>query len=425
MTSTDYEHPFRPAPVRLLNRLGRAGSNLGLSDRLDAEALREAARRKTGLSDFGDDGHAEALEVLVTSINAEARLSATGRLIQRSRLTGALVQRLRIEELLQRHPEIADIDLGNIAVISGLQRTGTTLLHRLLISHPDFRGLSGAEALMPVPGAPDSDRAERARKRQAVLAQKSISYLAPEFMAIHPISHDEPEEDVLLLDLCFMSQSAEATMHVPTYARWLESQDQTPAYEYLRRVLQVLSWQRPGGRWVLKTPHHLEHLDVLLRVFEGATVVQTHRDPRIALASFCSMVAHGRGMFSDQVDPAEIGRHWCAKTHRMVERADGSSSRVTGRSVHRRVVLRPHGRPDRRGPAHLRARRNPLRRTRIGGGHAVPGGEPEEPLRQARLPAGGLRLDRRHGRRGVRGLPRGLRDPHRERPGPLRRATCR
>ncbi len=321
MTSTDYEHPFRPAPVRLLNRLGKAGANLGLSDRLDAEALRDTARRKTGFSDFGDDGHAEALEVLVTSIKAEARLNTTGRLIQRSRLTGALVQRLRISELLRRHPEIADIDLGTVIVITGLQRTGTTLLHRLLISHPDFRGLSGAEALMPVPGAPDSDRAERARKRQAVLAQKSISYLAPEFMAIHPISHDEPEEDVLLLDLSFMSQSAEATMHVPTYARWLEAQDHTPAYEYLRRVLQVLSWQRPGRTWVLKTPHHLEHLDVLLRVFKGATVVQTHRDPRIALASFCSMVAHGRGMFSDQVDPVEIGRHWSAKTHRMVERA--------------------------------------------------------------------------------------------------------
>ncbi|WP_419944939.1 SDR family NAD(P)-dependent oxidoreductase [Candidatus Poriferisodalis sp.] len=321
MTSTDYERPFRPAPVRLLNRLGRAGSSFGLSDRQDAEALRDAARRKTGLSDFGDDGHAEALEVLVTSINAEAHLSTTGRLIQRSRLTGALVQRLRIEELLRRHPEIADIDLGTVIVITGLQRTGTTLLHRLLTSHPDTRGLSGAEALVPVPGSPDSDRAERARKRQAVLAQKSISYLAPEFMAIHSIGHDEPEEDVLLLDLCFMSQSAEATMHVPTYARWLESQDHAPAYEYLRRVLQVLSWQRPGRMWVLKTPHHLEHLDVLLRVFEVATVIQTHRDPRIALASFASMVAHGRGMFSDRIDPAEIGRHWSAKTHRMVDRA--------------------------------------------------------------------------------------------------------
>lgn len=321
VTSTDYAHPYRPVPVKVLNRIGSESQRFGLSGRLDVDALRAAARRKTGLDDFGDDGHLRALEVLVESINDEARLTLTGRLIQRSRLTGALVQRLRIADLLQRHPEIADIDLGTVIVISGLQRTGTTLLHRLLNSHPGLRAMSGAEALMPVPSDLHSERAERARKRQAVLAQKSISYLAPEFMAIHPISHDEPEEDVLLLDLSFMSQSAEATMNVPSYARWLETQDHTAAYEYLRRVLQVLSWQRPGLTWVLKTPHHLEYLDVLLRVLQGATVVQTHRDPRIALASFASMVAHGRGMFSDRVDPVEIGRHWCAKTHRMVERA--------------------------------------------------------------------------------------------------------
>ena len=31
------------------------------------------------------------------------------------------------------------------------------------------------------------------------------------------------------------------------------------------------------------------------------------------------MVAHGRGMFSDAIDPGEIGRHWSRKTQRMVE----------------------------------------------------------------------------------------------------------
>ena len=32
------------------------------------------------------------------------------------------------------------------------------------------------------------------------------------------------------------------------------------------------------------------------------------------------MVAHGRGLFSDRVDPREIGAHWLAKTTRLVER---------------------------------------------------------------------------------------------------------
>ena len=191
MTSTDYENPYRPVPIRIFNRFGRAGLQLGLSDRLDVGALCEAARRKTGLTEFGDDGHLRALEVLVTSINDEARLTPTGQQIQKSRLVAALVHRLRIEDLLKRYPEIDDIDLGTIMLVTGLQRTGTTLLQRLLSSHPEIRGISGAEALLPVSTADGTERAQRARRWRAVLAQKTISYLAPEFMAIHPIGHDQ------------------------------------------------------------------------------------------------------------------------------------------------------------------------------------------------------------------------------------------
>jgi hypothetical protein len=39
------------------------------------------------------------------------------------------------------------------------------------------------------------------------------------------------------------------------------------------------------------------------------------------MPSFCSMVAHGRSVFSDHVDPHEVGRHWLRKAGRMVTRA--------------------------------------------------------------------------------------------------------
>ena len=86
-------------------------------------------------------------------------------------------------------------------------------------------------------------------------------------------------------------------------------------------MMKLLHWQRPGRHWVLKTPHHLEYLANVFEVFPDATVVQTHRDPVTALASFCSMVAHARGMFSDRVDPREIGAHWLRKAGRMVATA--------------------------------------------------------------------------------------------------------
>ncbi len=316
VTSRDYEHPYRPLPIRVYNYLGR---ELGLSGDLNAEVLVERARKKTGLTDFGDGGHFEALAVLVKSINREAGLTATGRLIQKSRLTGALVHRLRIQEMLRTHPEIHDIDLGRIILVTGLQRSGTTLLHRLLHSNPDIRGLSGAELLEPVPAGGMEGRGKISRKLRSILAQRAITYLSPRFMAVHPISYSEPEEDVMLLDLSFMSQAPEATMHVPGYSRWLEDQDHRQAYEHFRQVLKVLCWQCPGSQWVLKTPHHMEYLDVFLETFPDARIIQTHRDPRKTLPSFCSMVAQGRAIFSDRVDPGEIARHWCRKTRRMIE----------------------------------------------------------------------------------------------------------
>lgn len=321
MTSTDYANPYRPLAVRLFNRIAKAAPGDGRPARLDVAALIAGAQRKTGLGDFGEDRHLPALEHLVDSINDEALLSATGRQIQKSRLVAALVNRLRIQELLRRHPEIHDIDLGRIVLIAGLQRTGTTLLQRLLHSHPQIRGISGPEVLNPVGDLDHPERGERARARRAVLAERAFSYLAPDFKVIHPIDHDQPEEEVLLMDLTFMSQSAEATMHVPSYSRWLEGEDHTWTYEYLERVLKVLSWQRPGRTWVLKTPQHMEHLGAFRGVFPDATIVQTHRDPRKAVASFCSLVAHARGMLSDDVDPIEIGEHWLRKTRRMVQRS--------------------------------------------------------------------------------------------------------
>ena len=318
-TSTDYVHPYRPLPVKAFNFIGRAGGNLGWSNALMVDELIDHATGKTGLGDFGDDGHVRALEVLVKSINDEADLTATGRLIQKSRLAGALVCRLRIQELLKKHPEIHDIDLGSIILITGLQRTGTTLLHRLLFSNPEIRGVTGDEAMEPVPAGNVRAHDMSRRKTRAVLAQRVLAYLSPHFNMVHPIDHDEPEEDVMLLDLNFMSQTPEATMHVPTYSRWLEDQDHAQTYEYFRKVLKILCWRRPGTHWVLKTPHHMEYLDVFLKVFPDATVVQTHRDPRKTLPSFCSMVAHSRAIFSDAIEPSEIGGHWCRKTRRMVE----------------------------------------------------------------------------------------------------------
>jgi hypothetical protein len=261
------------------------------------------------------------LRRLLASLNEEAELHPLWRLVLRQTLVRALVNRLRVEQLTALHPEIAALPVREPVFILGLQRTGTTLLHRLLTCEPALRPLLSWEALNPAPfpgtiaaGARDP------RMRPAELAERGLRYLAPEFFAIHPVEAHAPEEDVLLLDLSFMSPTADATQRVPRYSAWLRDVDQRPSYRYFRRVIQLLLWQRPG-RWLGKTPHHLENLDVLLDVFPDAKVIQTHRDPVRVVASFASMMSHGRAIFSDRVDAREVGAQLAEKAVRAVTRA--------------------------------------------------------------------------------------------------------
>jgi len=313
-TSRDYARPYRPTAIALANRaLPALGS-------LRADDLMAAAAKRTGLDDFGGDAFREPLEILLASVRDEARLSPVGRLITRERLVGVLANRLRT--IAAADASVRAMPLAPPVVIAGLQRTGTTLLHRLLSSDPRRRWLASWEALHPAPSGDRTLLGADARIAAAVRAESALRYLAPDFFAVHPVKAYGCEEDVLLLDQAFLSTTAEATMHVPTYAAWVERQDNTPAYALEHLLMKLLSRQRgEGKRWLLKTPHHLEFLDVLFAVMGDATILWTHRDPTETVPSFCSMVSHGRGVFSDAVDPREVGRHWGRKTAYMIERA--------------------------------------------------------------------------------------------------------
>lgn len=317
VTSTRYARPSRPLIASVFNHV----RGLAPLAPLSADELLSAARKSTGLSDFGDPSFREPFDRLLTAINHEAMLHPLGHTIMRGRIIALLENRLRIEAFVRAHPEIDAISVRRPIVIAGLQRTGTTVLHRMLSADPRARSLASWEALAPVPLPGEGVRGNHKRLRNAQLAEHGLRTLSPEFFAIHPVEADAPEEDVLLLDMAFMSQAPEATLYVPSYASWLETQPLDAAYQFYARTLKALLWQRTGEWWVVKTPHHMEYLREVLAVFPDAVIVQTHRDPQSTMASFCSMVSHGRGIFSDHVDPREVGRHWLRKVRRMIDRS--------------------------------------------------------------------------------------------------------
>lgn len=320
--------PF-PLPVRALLASWRVASKIGIGRvSLSEESLIRAARRSTGLHDFVDDSFREPMRRMLHSLEQQAALHPLGRVTIRESLVRALANRLRLEDLNDRHAEIAMTPVANPVFVVGLQRTGTTMLQRLLTCEPRLRAMPAWEGLNPAPFPNPADRRGRdPRIRPAKIAERALRYLAPELFSIHPLEAEEPEEDIHLLDLSFVSPAIDAITPVPDYQAWFCEVDQLPAYRYMRRLIQLLLWQR-GGRWLGKTPHHLEYLDELLTVFPDAKVIITHRDPARTVASFCSMMAHSRAIFSDRVNPIEIGRQFSGKAIRAVERSMQARQRL-------------------------------------------------------------------------------------------------
>ncbi|MCB9662881.1 MAG: sulfotransferase [Alphaproteobacteria bacterium] len=329
-TSRHYRTPYRPWPVALANRV-LAPLGLPPSSGLAADALRAAAARAEGLDPSPDPELDEPLDVLCASLREEARLTPLGRLVQRQRLIGLLRARLRLQHAVRGVPAPDDEALSSPLVITGLPRTGTTFLHRLLAADPRLRALRSWEAIAPAP-LPD-DPGDARRRAAARRNEQALRYLAPDFFAVHPIDAEGVEEEVLLLDLALRTNVAPATCHVPAFEAWLATADRTPAYALLRQALGLLSAPAGPRRWVLKTPDHLPFLDVLASVFPGARVIHTHRHPRETTGSFASMVAHAHGLCTDAVDPERIGRSWLTQHAAWVRTAQAHRDQGTAPPV--------------------------------------------------------------------------------------------
>ncbi|NQX89551.1 MAG: sulfotransferase, partial [Halioglobus sp.] len=144
--------PTLPITVRTGNALLGALHPMGFQRRnLDKRALLDAARKKTGLDDFGDPDFEAGLDVLLESLEYEARLTALGRLIARQEILTPLVNRLQLVDHHKRFSEIGAAPITAPVFIIGMGRSGTTVLHELLALDPQFRVTQTWEVDCPFP----------------------------------------------------------------------------------------------------------------------------------------------------------------------------------------------------------------------------------------------------------------------------------
>ena len=272
---------------------------------LDIDSVLNEAREKTGLNDFGQDDFIEGLRVLLETYDNNG-YSEKGRKRNCRRVVDLLAARLRIEQAFKDYPQIREEEIRQPMYLTGLPRTGTSALLNLLANDPAARPLKLWEGLMPDPCENFRHGIEDPRYRMMKDWQDEQNRKNPDFSKIHHTTADTPEECIHLLNHTFRDvQFGVETMMEP-YGSWFQQQDLRPSYHYYADLLRMLQWQRPGDRWLLKSPCHLWALDIIDEMFPDACMIITHRNPLEAVSSYSSMMA--AMMKEREFDTRELGR---------------------------------------------------------------------------------------------------------------------
>lgn len=268
--------------------------------------LCEEAARRSGLDDFGEPDFHEGLDLLLAGMDG-ADLSAHGRVAAREGVLGHLTARLRAIHGFKSHAEAMARAIVRPLIVTGIVRSGTTALHKLLAMDPQFQGAEHWLCAAPQPRPPRDQWAGNPDFQQAKAALDAMIAQAPEFFEEHGMAVDTVEESLNLLPQNFCTNMYPSQLVIPEYDRWYRAQDDTASYRRFADNLRLIGAHDPDRTWLLKNPTDTYSLREVLDVFPDAMVVQTHRDPLQSVPSVVNLIGAAHRIFrGDRADIAGV-----------------------------------------------------------------------------------------------------------------------
>jgi hypothetical protein len=272
---------------------------------LESGRLIAAAVRRSGMKHAGPRLE-EALKVLTALCDSEAELSLFGRIAVRQHFTDLLSTRFRLVDYWKRTPEIQAQQLSPQIFITGLQKSASTFLHRLLEFDANNRAPRMWEVMYPLPFSAGGSNGRDPRIVKTENRLQWLRWLHPKLVQAHPIGALMPQECGEILSYSLESDIFSDMFHIPSYVEWLRERDPEPAYRFHELFLKHLQWRRPAGRWILKSSDHVQNLKTLLNVYPGARIIFLHRDPVKVLQASSSQQVLLKKLFSNRLDPAGL-----------------------------------------------------------------------------------------------------------------------
>lgn len=260
--------------------------------------LHDVAHRICGLTDFGSD-YREGLSVCLASMDRDPIFTTAGLELAWDAVVMTLVARAIAEDNWKKHPEWRDTPIAKPILITGLPRTGTTALHKLMGVDPQFQGVENWITATPMPRPPRETWAENPGFQRAMRWLHQQHSESPDIAIAHNVVADELDEQLELQRQSFVSNRWACTWYSPGYDAWWQTQDERPSF--LRELdLMKLIGCHDERRWLLKNPGSIGMLPWWLEEVPDVCVIQTHRDPVKAIASISSTLQHIHASFEGE-----------------------------------------------------------------------------------------------------------------------------
>lgn len=292
----------------------------------DLDDLYAATRERTGLTDLHTDaGFDDRATRLLAHIVEHPALDEAGRRAGFDCVLEQVTNRTLLLEDRLKHPGIAQERIERPLIVTGMPRSGTTLLQSLLAEDPGNRTPLLWEVVRPSPpiGLSPPDDGRRAQADADVSAMLADQ---PSLLRFHPV-FDRLSATLMecepfgAMDLRNLYNTA--YWRVPTILRadlGSGHEHDVATYEFQRQVLQALQWRGPDQRWTLKGTEHHARLGALKEVFPDAVVVWLHRDPLRFVPSLLELLAGWfEGVTGAPVDRRELGPMFLGMYKRMLE----------------------------------------------------------------------------------------------------------
>lgn len=300
-------------PLRALNQIGGDFSTVfqktDSTDLNDVHNLVEQMRqnKSNSLTNNGGERVEEVMRVGVERLteaynNQEVfAYSSFGKFVY-ARDLGKQKERMQSTiKYVEDHPEILNrppIDDNNgLLVVTGLHRTGSTLMQNLLAQDPNARTPYSYEGLSTVEERKEKEKYIKHQLEQLEFTEQLIPNWLRSFRKYHDFQWTKPEEDCLIMDQILPNPRKYFVMFPSTdVLDWWKKEQRTLGWyqsHYLHLYLKVLDHEREQetgslGRkhWMTKNPDHSNYLTELIEEFPKANIIITHRHPDRVVGSW-------------------------------------------------------------------------------------------------------------------------------------------